>query len=312
MLARLFIASHLAELTAYAALAAWLRLRHGWTAASIAAPLAILAFGVRFAIVCASMAISWWYRSPRTAGQRLGPVETLAMVLREWRGLVHLNLVGLPWEGRLMRPDPEPGPLTHPAVILVHGYFVNRGTFRWLLRQLEAHGVGPIFTPNLRSWFAPIERVEEGLAAEVERVAAATGRKVVIVAHSMGGLATRLMLAQRGCDHVERVVTIASPHHGTALARLGVGQNAAQMREGSDFLRALEAWEGAAGPPLAVTSIYSVHDNLVSPQETSRLPWAKNIAVAGHGHIDILASDRVLALVLEELREAGVPVTFSR
>ena len=305
MLARLFIASHLAELGAYAALGAWLRVRHGWSAAAIAALAGFLALGVRLAIVCTSMAISWFNRSPRSPAQQLGFGGTVALILREWRGLVLLNLVGLPWEGVVMRRDPEPAPLTHPAVILVHGYFVNRGTFRVLLARLEAAGAGPVFTPNLRSWFAPIERLEEGIAAEVARVSLATGRKVVIVAHSMGGLATRLMLANRGCDRVERVITIASPHHGTALARLGLGENAVQMRRGSAFLRALEEREGADGPGIPFTSVYSVHDNLVAPQETSRLPWARNVTLAGFGHISILACDEVLQAVLSGLREAG-------
>lgn len=306
MLARLFIAAHLAELAAYAALGAWLWARHGWSAWRIAALVAILAFGVRLAIVCTSMSIAWWHRSPRTVSQQLGPMASVAMVLREWRGLVLLNLVGLPWERYVMRRDPEPAPLDHPAVILVHGYFVNRGTFRGLLRRLEAAGVAPIFTPNLRSWLAPIERIEAEVAAEVARVHAATGRKVVIVAHSMGGLAIRCMLARHGGAKVEKVITIASPHHGTALARLGLGENARQMCRGSEFLQRLEAGEGDAGPGVPVTSIYSVHDNLVAPQETARLPWAKNITLAGRGHIDILDSPELAALVLAELREAGV------
>ena len=309
MLARIFIAAHLAELSAYTALGAWLWARHGWSPLRVAAMVAIVAFGVRLAIVCTSMSIAWWHRSPRTASQELGPVATVAMVLREWRGLVLLNLVGLPWERYVMRRDPAPGPLDHPAVILVHGYFVNRGTFRVLLRRLEDAGVHPIFTPNLRSWFAPIERIEADLAAEVARLHTSTGRKVIIVAHSMGGLAARCMFARQGVAGVERVITIASPHHGTVLARLGVGENARQMRRGSEFLRKLEAGEGDAGPAVPVTSIYSVHDNLVAPQETSRLPWARNIALAGRGHIDILASEELAALVLAELREAGATAT---
>jgi pimeloyl-ACP methyl ester carboxylesterase len=303
MLARLFIASHLLELGTYAGLATWLG-SSGWSGWEIGALVAFLAFGVRLAIVCTSFTISWLNRSPRAPAQELGLAASVAMVLREWRGLVLLNLVGLPWERFVMRRDPGAAPLDRPAVILAHGYFVNRGTFRVLLPRLEAAGVGPIFTPNLRSWFAPIERLEEGIAAEVERVSASTGRKVVIVAHSMGGLATRLMLATRGTAAVERVITIASPHHGTVLARLGLGENARQMRPGSVFLRALAHREGAAGPGIPVTSIWSVHDNLVAPQATSRLPWAKNIALAGHGHISILGADDLLEALLAELREA--------
>ena len=55
-----------------------------------------------------------------------------------------------------------------------------------------------------------------------------------------------------------------------------------------------------------MTSIYTPHDNLVAPQDTSRLSWARNIAIPGRGHVDILASERLSAIVLKELREAGV------
>ena len=43
-------------------------------------------------------------------------------------------------------------------------------------------------------------------------------------------------------------------------------------------------------------------------QDTSRLAWARNIAIPGRGHVDILASERLAAIVLKELREAGVVV----
>ena len=305
MLARLVVLSQVLELAAYAALGAWLHARFAWDAPGVVALAVALALGVRLAIVLAAFAISWIHRTARVPAQELGSIATAAMVLREWLGMLRLNLVSLPCERFVMRPDPEPVPGARPAVILLHGYFVNRGSFHGLLRRLEAAGAGPVFTPNLRSWLASIERFEQDIAAEVERVAEGTGRRVVVIAHSMGGLGTRLMLARRGAARIERVVTIASPHHGTALARLGVGLNARQMRRDSAFLRSLEQAEGDRGPPVPFTSVYSSHDNLVAPQDTSRLPWARNVQVPGRGHIDILASDELLAVLLDELRAAG-------
>jgi triacylglycerol esterase/lipase EstA (alpha/beta hydrolase family) len=129
---------------------------------------------------------------------------------------------------------------------------------------------------------------------------------VVIVAHSMGGLVARACLARRGAGRVVRLVTLASPHNGTRLAKLGLGANARQMRPDSAFLEGLRRHEGANGPGCPVTSIYSVHDNLVSPQDTSRLPYARNIALSGAGHIDILRDARVHELVAGELEAAGV------
>jgi hypothetical protein len=121
----------------------------------------------------------------------------------------------------------------------------------------------------------------------------------------MGGLAAREYLRRHGPGRLAKLITIASPHHGTALARFGVGANATQMRRGSDFLAALARSESERPPSIPAASIFSTHDNLVAPQETSRLPWAKNVALAGLGHIDILGSQRLFAVLLEELREAG-------
>jgi hypothetical protein len=105
---------------------------------------------------------------------------------------------------------------------------------------------------------------------------------------------------------VRKLVTIGSPHRGTVHARFGAGANARQMRRGSAFLGELCEKEGERGPACGVTSIYTPHDNLVAPQDTSRLPWARNIAIPGRGHVDILGSERLLAVIVKELRECGV------
>src|SRR5688572_4488272 len=66
-------------------------------------------------------------------------------------------------------------------------------------------------------------------AAEIERAIAAlkqrTGAsRVDIVAHSMGGLATRYYLHfHDGAQHVRRVVFLATPHRGTLAARFAPG-----------------------------------------------------------------------------------------
>ena len=50
---------------------------------------------------------------------------------------------------------------------------------------------------------------------------------------------------------------------------------------------------------------HSPHDNLVAPQETSVLPWAKNIAIPGRGHVDILGSALLVEILVAELRGCG-------
>jgi triacylglycerol lipase len=292
MLARLVLASLAVELALYAAVGARL-----WALA--------FALGSRLALVCLTMTIGWAARSPRAPENRIGVLGTVRLVLGEWRRLMLDNFFYLPFERWVVRKDPEPSAGGGMPVILAHGYFSNRGYFRPLVRGLEAAGVSPVFVPNFPGIFTPIEGYVEALHAQVERIAAGSGHgRVVLVCHSLGGLAAREYLRRHGTGRIAKLVTIASPHHGTVVAYAGIGANSAQMRPGSAFLAALEEAERGEPPGIAATSIYSCHDNLVAPQETSRLPWAKNVALPGEGHIDILGSKRLLETVLEELREA--------
>jgi pimeloyl-ACP methyl ester carboxylesterase len=301
MLSRRVRIAQLLELCAYLALGTWLASR-GWHWAAVALAALALAAGWRIGVLHLSFALSWLLRSPREVGDRIGAARALRMLARESGAFLMFNLLHCPWDALAIRRDPEPVPTDRTPVVLAHGYFANRGYFHELLRRLEAAGVGPIFTPNLRAFAASIERYEEELHAEIERVARGTGRRVVLIAHSMGGLAARLYLARRGTARVERLITIACPHHGTALAPFGTGENARQMRPGSPFLRELASREGARGPGIPAVSLYSPHDNMVFPQATSRLPWAENIAIPGQGHLCMIGAEGVAAAILERLR----------
>jgi len=305
MLVPLVRAALVAEALAVALLAAWLHSR-GWSLIpAIATPLAI-SLGARLAIVSFSMTISHGLRSAREPSQRLDAAGTLRLVLGEWCAMLANNFFYLPFENAALPPEPPRGAAADTAVLAIHGYFSNRGILRGVVRGLASRGVQPVHTFNFRGVFASIDELAGQLAAQVDSLVRPGGaRAVVLVAHSMGGLVARAYLARHGAGRVSRLVTIASPHNGTRLARLGLGSNARQMRPGSAFLEGLGRHEGAAGPGCPVTSIYTVHDNLVSPQDTSRLPYARNVALAGAGHIAILLDPRVHALVAQEVRDAS-------
>jgi hypothetical protein len=68
-----------------------------------------------------------------------------------------------------------------------------------------------------------------------------------------------------------------------------------------EWLRGLAAAE-QAGPAAPITSIYSCHDNFVAPPESSVLAGAKNVPLRGLGHLSLLFSGHVAALVEAELR----------
>jgi triacylglycerol esterase/lipase EstA (alpha/beta hydrolase family) len=131
---------------------------------------------------------------------------------------------------------------------------------------------------------------------------------VAIVAHSMGGLVARAWMRDHGTAALARLITLGTPHHGTALARFGLGRNAVQMRTGSAWLRLLSAGEDPAARAL-VTSLYTHHDNIVSPRESGHLPGARNLEFGGVGHVALGSNPRVLAAVMQEL--AALPTLRS-
>jgi len=298
-----------AEIAAYGLIGLWIHAALGWSCVRIAACAAAASVAIRLLIVCGGVVVSNLARSPRAPAHRIGPSAALVLLLREWHAVLSTNYWLFPFERWALRPDPPGRPSDTPPVLFVHGYFSNRGYFNRIVPMLEARGVAPIHAPNLPSAFGSIERMAGALDAEIERLCAATRQpQLVLVCHSMGGLAARTYLCDHGAARVRKLITIGTPHHGTVIAWFGAGRNAAQMRPGSRYLRELQAREGGAGPACETTSIYTPHDNLVAPQASSILPRARNVAIPGRGHVDLLESRRLLEVMLEELRGAGVHV----
>lgn len=194
-----------------------------------------------------------------------------------------------------------------PPVLLLHGYGCNSGYWSHLAPRLDAAGISHA-TVDLEPLMGDIDGYAPLVERAVEELCAATGAgKLVIVAHSMGGLVARAWMRACGTGRVARVITLGTPHHGTCLAAFGLGLNAAQMRrtlQGEPpecaWLRQLAQGEDAAARAL-VTSIFSHQDNIISPQTSSELPGARNIAFGGVGHVALGRNQRVLDAVMEEL-----------
>jgi triacylglycerol esterase/lipase EstA (alpha/beta hydrolase family) len=226
----------------------------------------------------------------------------LRLFVEEFRASMLVTSVQVPCGRAAMRIHADS---RYPPVLLVHGYGCNSGYWRHLLPLLDARGIS-----HAGIDLAPVAGSIDGYVAQVdERVralCAATGAgQVAIVAHSMGGLVARAWMRVHGSARVARVITLGSPHHGTALARVGPGANAAQMRRaehGGTWLQALDAGETAQTRAL-VTSIYTHHDNIVAPQTSSILAGARNIGFGGVGHVALGSNPRVLAEVMRELGE---------
>jgi pimeloyl-ACP methyl ester carboxylesterase len=202
-----------------------------------------------------------------------------------------------PIDGRIGRVPPMP-------VLLLHGYFCNRGLWRTLARRLGSRG-HPLEAIDLEPPFGAIDAYTPAIARAVDRLRARTGAaRVALVCHSMGGLAARAYLRDYGDAAVCAVVTLGTPHVGTRHADLGHGRNAAQMRRDSDWLKTLARTEPPARRAL-FTVILSWQDNIVTEQAAQTLPGARTIAFGGLGHMSLAYDRRVAEVVLAALDTAA-------
>lgn len=146
----------------------------------------------------------------------LGPVPRLAeSAIQRWAGMDAF-------------PQPPLIPLRYP-VVLMHGFgmmasFRRSGHLHDEAMSLRLHGVrayapnvAPYNTVAIRApmWKKRIERVLEETGAE----------KVSLIAHSMGGLDARHLIASEGMyEAVACLTTISTPHHGSSVADIILSQ----------------------------------------------------------------------------------------
>lgn len=116
------------------------------------------------------------------------------------------------------------------------------------------------------------------LKSKVDSVLNATGKsKVDLICHSMGGLVARYYMKNMGgANKVNQVVYVATPHRGTAWAYVDlITQSAKDMRPGSTLLNSINGY----CPGL---SLWSSCDEIVIPNSSANMGYAKNIGCWGH------------------------------
>jgi triacylglycerol esterase/lipase EstA (alpha/beta hydrolase family) len=189
-------------------------------------------------------------------------------------------------------------------VLLIAGFMCNRAAWRPLLDSglLREFNVA---TVNLEPIFGDIDAYADVVQRAVQRLRAASGAGcVTLVGHSMGGLAARVYLRKYGDADIVRVVTLATPHHGTIFGRIAHTRNARQMAAGSSFIKHLEADDH--GRWRRFTTVATRDDNLVVPRSSPLLRGAKQIVIDGVGHLALIEDPRAWRVVVDEVR-ASVP-----
>ena len=121
-----------------------------------------------------------------------------------------------------------------------------------------------------------------------------TLESVDVVAHSMGGLAVRYYLRNRGVvtGDVRRVVFLATPHFGTYSSLVAWGEGAREMVPGSDFL--LTLMEGRPVPHgVDALTIRTPLDLHILPPESAVIPGVPDMVVCCPTHTGLLDDPEV-------------------
>jgi pimeloyl-ACP methyl ester carboxylesterase len=193
------------------------------------------------------------------------------------------------------------------GIVFVHGFVCNRALWNPWMARLRRAGV-PFLAVDLEPVFGSLDDYPATIDKAVSRVRQCTHHNPLIVAHSMGGLATRAWLSAYDADHrIAGVVTIGTPHRGTWLARFAVSRNARQMGLGSAWLHDLAQREPRTRAAL-FTCFYSHCDNISFPPSSGCLEGASNRHVRGTAHVHLAFHAEVFA---EVWRRVCAPLPLS-
>ena len=180
-------------------------------------------------------------------------------------------------------------------MLLVPGFLLGDPSFAFMRTWLRRIGFRT-YRAGIRLNVDCADRAVSRLQDRLEDVAARSGRKVHLVAHSRGGLLARA-LARRHPDDIAQVITLGSPLAGEFDCALGVKVAVAGVRSAQNLIRPQPRKHGCftaccgcgysadlharLDRDVPLTSIYTLEDGIVRPSSCVRTPDARCIAVHG-------------------------------
>lgn len=223
-------------------------------------------------------------------------------VLGEFIASTRIFIMYQPWAFRPPGFLPAQQNKGKVPVILVHGYLCNHKIWHDVINALQDadHNIMPV---DLEPIFTSIDDYPAILEAAVQKACQETSsNKVILVGHSMGGIAIRAWMRRHGTERVAGVITLGSPHQGTKLSRGAIGLNAKQMSWRSPWLKELASTETDALRALFRIAI-TPQDNIVYPQKVQLLPGTEAQIFEGIGHLQMCVHRPVIDWVLHQVHD---------
>lgn len=233
----------------------------------------------------------------------------------EFTAALRVYVLRMPWT----RHPPEVLPPTHAQplgtsstlppnpllpVLLVHGLICNHRVWDSVSQALRDQGHS-VLAVNLEPLFTSIDDYAPAVQHAVTNLCQTTGSKrVILVGHSMGGLAIRAWMRAHGTHQVAKVITLGTPHQGTRIRQWMPTPNGTQMAWHSLWLAELERSESQATRQLMHLGL-SRHDNVVFPQTEQTLAGAHVTEFRHVGHVAMCVDAGVVGWLVGQCENAG-------
>lgn len=204
------------------------------------------------------------------------------------------------------------------AVILVPAFLCPDAYLAPLHQWLARIGYQPFFSGIGFNTECPNLLIKQQLTATIEKALDASGRKVHLIGHSLGGIIARAIAAQRPSD-VASVITLGAPFRGTVAHRSilhaaeivrrrihekhgsGVLPNCYTGHCTCDFLNSLRHNMPTS---VAETAVYSEADGVVDWRYCKTDRPESDFSVSGT-HLGLVFNPSVYGIVAERLAKAG-------
>lgn len=239
-----------------------------------------------------------------------------ARSLARWRCLVLLLPVLLAW-GCATEPETASSPASRETVVLLHGLGRHPRAMHYLEYRLTRAGF-EVFNIGYPSTELPPESLVRLLHDRVQ-LCCAEKQKVHFVAHSLGGLLVRAMLAEKRPVNLGRVVILGTPNQGAQLVdllgdtrlfkslagpaggRLGTGeQSFPHSLPTPDYELGVIAGTHSLNP-VGSWLLKGPDDGIVSVEST-RVAGMKDFMLVNSDHVMMRFSDQVVDAVIQFLR----------
>lgn len=189
--------------------------------------------------------------------------------------LVHLNTI-------------NPSPTKKTSIVFIHGWGILNFAYFRLKKYFEQKGY-LVFMTDFDLMFNDIDSYTRKLD---EFIKSRNIKNIVFVGSSLGGIVALNYVRKNGWKNVDKVITIASPLHGTWVALLGYfSRSARQMLPNSTFMRRFNV--DTIKNKSKIFTLSARFDEVVG-KSSSRIDGAKNANLKTSGHQLIQVSKETL------------------